>query len=437
LTSIGGHGWVCGFNDATEQVVGVYGQIMRLSNPGLRHATTAIRSLWPLELGKSVQFNSPTSGGVEQTVRCTTTKQERVVVPAGPYETHVIRCVAQKNEGDQEFHGVYWYAPSLGFVVKQLEKGGTGGNAANWVLRTVKRVIVDKNKVEAARATIDDLLIATKRSAFQVTNAAKANLRPKDPVTLPDWVPPDTTAMVVVEEGFFPLGDRTRVGDGNEWNAKEIFLSAFRIDTYEVTNKEYSAFVAETGRQPARFIGYPELSRPYQPVVGVSWYDAAAFCEWEGKRLPTEFEWEKTARGPSWRTYPWGNEKPGAGGHWRANVGDRRFYLEGGHRYGADGFVFPAPVGSYPQGVGFFGAYDMSGNVWEWTSSNFDYDHYAKILDSRHPAESLVEGWKVARGGGWTSGPWSSRVTIRHAKRPGEAVVNLGFRCASDPGHKG
>ncbi len=196
--------------------------------------------------------------------------------------------------------------------------------------------------------------------------------------------------MVLVPAGEFIMG-----AGGTE----KVFLKAFYMDRYEVTNARYREFVAETGRKEPRdwiVYGYSEEKKKH-PVVFVSYDDARAYCEWAGKRLPTEAEWEKAARGTDGRRYPWGDEFSGD----RANTS-------------LSGIVGTTPVGRYETGKSPYGIYDMAGNVWEWTSSDFD------------------EKTKVVRGGSWGLTHRFAQTFFRVGYSPRTTINNLGFRCAKD-----
>jgi formylglycine-generating enzyme required for sulfatase activity len=144
---------------------------------------------------------------------------------------------------------------------------------------------------------------------------------------------------------------------------RRVWLDAFYMDTYEVTMQEYQAFRQATGHQalPAEVSTYAPGEK--HPVVGVSWDDAAAYCRWAEKQLPSEAQWEKAARGTDGRTYPWGNE-PVTGR--RANFCDTQCKYEWQDKHHDDGFRYTAPVGTFAAGTSPYGIHDLAGNVWEW-----------------------------------------------------------------------
>lgn len=202
-----------------------------------------------------------------------------------------------------------------------------------------------------------------------------------------------TEGMVLVENGPFLLGDANR----------STQLNAFEIDIYPVTNRQYKLFLESTGYghvpEHWRDNTYaPDLGN--HPVVNVSWQDAHAYARWVGKRLPTEHEWEKAARGPRGRVYPWGN----AFNHFNCNC------RELGLRSTTD-------VTQFHSGVSQYGCYDMSGNVWEWTSSNvFPENDEAKVI----------------RGGSWANTREEVKATTRAYERTERRRRDVGFRCARD-----
>ena len=203
----------------------------------------------------------------------------------------------------------------------------------------------------------------------------------------------DGAPMVFVVMGEFLYSD----------DNERMSLSAFYMDKYEVTVSRYASFLQTSGRkQPEYWNQASQVSAENRPVIGVDWYDADAYCRQYGKRLPTEQEWEKAARGTDGREYPWGNDEPSDryanyGKEWANNLD---YYNE---RLMA--------VGSYEDGKSPFGIYDLAGNVWEWTSS--DYGNMVKEV----------------RGGSWHDGPRNVRSASRNVVEPSFRGAVNGFRC--------
>lgn len=238
--------------------------------------------------------------------------------------------------------------------------------------------------------------------------------------------------MVYIPAGEFIMGSGE--GEDNEAPVHTVYLDAFYIDKYEVTNAQFKEFSEETGHkgminQPG-FEGFIDYfnNYPNYPVVNITWYYAKDYAKWAGKRLPTEAEWEKAARGTDERKYPWGNESPNAGGIYRAN------YRTASEDGGADGFKYTAPVGSFPENVSPYGVFDMSGNVWEWVADWYDSEYYtySPKQNPKGPEISPIGG-KVMRGGSWDLSDSSMRCARRYGKDgPGDWFSDVGFRCAVD-----
>ena len=241
--------------------------------------------------------------------------------------------------------------------------------------------------------------------------------------------------MVLVPAGEFWMGsDRTdRMADRDEGPRRQVRLDAFYIARTEVTYRDYQWFLSQLEdvghagchhKEPWKKDHRPEL--PLEdlggmdhPILGVDWYDAYAFCSWAGKRLPTEAEWEKAARGTDGRIYPWGSEWDPS----RANAKGKK-----------DGFAKSAPVGSFPSGTSPYGALDMAGNAWEWVA---DYYHRsAHRKPTSEPGSAPEWGlFHIIRGGSWINSPEDLRSAERSKRSKSAPVIrylDIGFRCATD-----
>jgi formylglycine-generating enzyme required for sulfatase activity len=223
-----------------------------------------------------------------------------------------------------------------------------------------------------------------------------------------------------------------------------VWLEAFYIDATEVTNREYRQFMDAGGYTQQRYwsteawqflqkekITVPgfwtdtRVSPPDHPVVGVSWYEAEAYCRWAGKQLPTEAQWEKAARGTDRRQYPWGNA-PVDGKH--ANYCDTQCESKWKDTRENDGYQYTAPVGSYPSGRSPYGVDDLAGNVWEWVQDWYAADYYRRSPE-RNPVNDTPAEWRVMRGGGWLNDPARVRAALRSRFAPASRLYNIGFRC--------
>ncbi len=249
--------------------------------------------------------------------------------------------------------------------------------------------------------------------------------------------PVDGMIQVYIPEGTFTMGGLDPNAEADEEPDHKVTMHGFWIDKLEVTNAMYLACAQAGVCDPPRefksqtresYFNNPEFAD--YPVVYVTWRDAATYCEWAGRRLPTEAEWEYAARGTDFRTYPWGDEPPDSS---RANfnyqVGDT------------------TRVGSYPLGASPFGVLDMAGNVAEWVNDYYDANYYSKLVSMNPPGPGERSNYfsRVVRGGSFQDAPRDIRVSNRASvlgpnpnaeigspEYYGDYSPKIGFRCASD-----
>lgn len=220
--------------------------------------------------------------------------------------------------------------------------------------------------------------------------------------------PPES--MVKVSAGWFLMGQDE--GPRSNRPQHKVYLDAFAIDRTEVTKAAFAEFIQQTGYQAAGWDERMLTEHANEPVVGVVWRDADAFCRWAGKRLPSEAEWEKAARGTDGRRYPWGNTwDPACANTTESSHGD------------------VLPVGSFPAGVSPYGALDMAGNAAEWVADYFEFDYYTRAPDYNPlgPSSVLDHG---LRGGSWASPAVQVQTFFRDSSHSTEPNPRLGFRCA-------
>jgi formylglycine-generating enzyme required for sulfatase activity len=243
--------------------------------------------------------------------------------------------------------------------------------------------------------------------------------------------------QLFIPAGTVKMGGLDILLENDELPAHDVTLDAFWMDQVEVTNGMYGLCVqAGVCRPPVKlnsdnqddYFGNPEFQD--YPVIQIAWYDANAYCQWAGRRLPTEAEWERAARGDDMRNYPWGNEPPNdQNSNANNTVGD------------------VTRVGSYTAGASPFGALDMGGSVWEWVADYYQPDYYTEspTANPTGPENGGFNHLRVIRGGSFQDNFFNLRVSNRGyevgpdpTKLPnddayyGRSSVKIGFRCTND-----
>jgi formylglycine-generating enzyme required for sulfatase activity len=280
----------------------------------------------------------------------------------------------------------------------------TRGNIVAMVVDAVYRLARARRRAFLTKTALAVTAVAVLASAAAVYWRTRADA---DEITGRDGAP-----AVRVPAGVFTMGDDEHSPQ------RDVYTDAFYIDKFEVTVGRYARFLKATGSvSPPEDWNEVDVQQAAElPVIGVSWNDAQAYCHWAGKRLPTEAEWEKAARGTDGRRYPWGNETPDIVRTNSGNTSPKAY----------DGGL--SPVGSHPSGSSPFGVHDMAGNAAEWVS-----DWYAESFrreDTRNPQGAASGNKKVIRGGGRFDAGDRLAVTRRYFANPDEPLQDVGFRCA-------
>lgn len=245
-------------------------------------------------------------------------------------------------------------------------------------------------------------------------------------------------AAVPAEMRCIPGGPALRGddrGEADQQPAETVRISTFWLDAYEVTNADWRECVRAGECRAEAGPRYRGFSRPRQPVVGVSWFDARTYCLWRGKRLPTEAEWEKAARGPDGAPFSWGRQRATC----KRAILEERGVRGCGH--GKPPIGATADVGS--RAAGAWGLYDMAGNAWEWVADWYSRSYRecgaaCQGADPRGPCDGADDcpghRHRVVRGGSWYWPAKYARASWRRAHLPGNKPFHhFGFRCARSP----
>ena len=255
--------------------------------------------------------------------------------------------------------------------------------------------------------------IPTNTSTPNPTNTPTQTPSPTFGIGSTQISPKDQMEMVYVPAGEFVMGSESG-GNNHEEPIHTVYLDEYWIDKYDVTNAQFLICVqaGECDEPGGNYFGNNAFED--HPVVFVSWFDAEDYCEWAGRRLPTEAEWEKAARGNNGRTYPWGEGISCQ----KANYNNCT--------------MGTTAVGTYLDGASPYGALDMTGNVWKWVADWYDEDYYSSS-PSNNPQGPSSGTYRVLRPGSWDTTDWGIRSTFRLGFLP-EVVVNyIGFRCVVSP----
>jgi formylglycine-generating enzyme required for sulfatase activity len=249
---------------------------------------------------------------------------------------------------------------------------------------------------------------------------------PSGPIDANNQIKVDPSEMVLIPKGPFYIGSsekdidwivETFYAESRDWYLDEtpsqaFYLNQFFIDKYEVTVEKYKNFIQKTRRTKPKFLENPKHNGPNHPIVGVTWQDAADYCAWVSKRLPTEAEWEKAARGDDGRRYPWGN-----------NAAIKKANVRGTE----DSFRYSSPVGNFPEGQSPYGVMDMAGNAFEWTQ-----DWYKPFPGNEGRDDLYNQKLKVVKGGSWKANMDLARSALRGKRFPHQSADHVGFRCAKN-----
>ena len=328
---------------------------------------------------------------------------------------------------------------------------------------TLKIIDVESGKIgkaeteECAKCEEDALLVSMRNIANKITGLPVkegVNIQPAQSVQAGKneiiWEK-DGSAMVLIPAGEFLMGSPEGEGEADEHPQHKVYLDAYYIDKYEVTNQQFAKFLNEWGKdtdengqkmiyenewgikkvaadfsKTRQLLGW-EPAKGYEtyPVINVTWYGGNQYAKWAGKRLPTEAEWEKACRGP----------QESSGATFRRTTkycyGNEENKLNEYAWYSANSGSKTHPVGAKEPNT--WGVYDMHGNVWEWCSDWYDENYYKNAF-YKNPQGPDKGGYRVIRGGSWDIGAVYCRSVNRGGNNPDNGWYNNGFRCAASRG---
>ena len=329
--------------------------------------------------------------------------------------------------------------PGLGWAVAGL--GGLGVIAAIAVLGFfLIRFLAGRGNIPATPATEP---AATQEPSPQVavepSIAASSptppvlsspSLEPRPVLGSTQVSPTDGMFLIYVPAGDFRMGAAASDPDASDSEKPQhgVHLDGYWIDRTEVTNRIYRLCV-NTGvcRPPEPRLTFDDPEHVDHPVAWVNWVQAQGYCGWAGRRLPTEAEWEKAARGTDARPFPWGSSGPGSQ---LLNFADFNLKEDWADQSVDDGYETTAPAGRYPSGTSPYGAMDMAGNVWEWVSDWFNPGYYLDSPGQNPAGPEAASGAHTVRGGSFLSNVRNVRTTYRYGYSPDTTAADLGFRCA-------
>jgi len=289
-----------------------------------------------------------------------------------------------------------------------------------------------KEENARVRAAGEDITLHERHEASKGAATGYTVLEANALLSKDQWAELD--GMIEVPAGEFTMGTDLARADAQDQPAHKVRLGTYWIDKYPVTNAQYARFVAATGRRPPldwKDGRMPQGEELY-PVTMVTWFDAAAYAKWAGKRLPHEAEFEKAGRGSDGRRWPWGDKMEPERLNTYYNVGSA------------------TKVNAYPQGASPYGVMDLSGNVDEWTADDFmpypgsaaakDLFQGKKAVTANDGSQAMQVAdfkpinrfYKVLRGGSWKGDPFSTSLFHRNFAFPNYASDFFGFRCAAD-----